>query len=137
MSDVVLLWMFLVVGWGQGSRWWWEEKGDDCGERKRRKDQEKEKEKGLWGLKFEWNRKYYLRHVNYKYYLQYMKVKVYYIPNYFVNYITLQFFTVLKYFEIKTIHPWEEEQIVIGPKKTKSSKQKSLAWPTDGAKCSW
>jgi hypothetical protein len=38
-----------------------------------------------------------------------------------------QFFTVLKYFEIKTIHPWEEEQIVIGPKKTKSSKQKSLA----------
>lgn len=65
--------------------------------------------------------------MNYKYYLQYMKVKVYYIPNYFVNYITLQFFTVLKYFEIKTIHPWEEEQIVIGPKKTKSSKQKSLA----------
>jgi hypothetical protein len=49
-----------------------------------------------------------------------MKVKVYYIPNYFVNYITLLFFTVLKYFEIKTIHPWEEEQIVIGPKKNKS-----------------
>jgi hypothetical protein len=53
-----------------------------------------------------------------------MKVKVYYIPNYFVNYITLLFFTVLKYFEIKTIHPWEEEQIVIGQKKNKKLKTK-------------
>jgi hypothetical protein len=55
-----------------------------------------------------------------------MKVKVYYIPNYFVNYITLQFFTVLKYFEIKTIHPWEEEQIVIGQKKKQKAQNKSL-----------
>jgi len=44
MGDVVLLWVFLAVGW--------EENGGGCGERKRRKDEEKEKEKVLWRLKF-------------------------------------------------------------------------------------